>query len=104
VREADAYLADLGRCLAAGEGSEGALDGVRQELALWKEAATGEYLTGELSAVDLTVYPFLALFPRLAGRRADFVKDDVIGPRLPVWIDRMQSLPIVERARPPDWK
>jgi glutathione S-transferase len=97
-------LTDLGRCLAAGEGSEGALDGVRQELALWKEAATGEYLTGELSAVDLTVYPFLALFPRLAGRRADFVKDDVIGPRLPVWIDRMQSLPIVERTRPPDWK
>ena len=77
---------------------------MRQELALWKDAATGEYLTGELSAVDLTVYPFLALFPRHAGRRADFVKDDVIGPRLPVWIDRMQSLPIVERTRPPDWK
>jgi glutathione S-transferase len=92
-------LADLGRCLAAGEG---ALDGVR--LALWKEAATGEYLTGELSAVDLTVYPFLPLFRRLAGRRADFVKEDVIGPRLPVWIDRMQSLPIVERTRPPNWK
>jgi glutathione S-transferase len=101
VREADAYLADLGRCLAAGEG---ALDGVRQELALWKEAATGEYLTGELSAVDLTVYPFLPLFRRLVGRRADFVKEDVIGPRLPVWIDRMQSLPIVERTRPPNWK
>jgi glutathione S-transferase len=94
-------LADLGRCLAAGEG---ALDGVRQELALWKEAATGEYLTGELSAVDLTVYPFLPLFRRLVGRRADFVKEDVIGPRLPVWIDRMQSLPIVERTRPPNWK
>jgi len=57
-----------------------------------------------LSAGDLTVYPFLAVFLRLAGRRADFVKDDVIGPRLPVWIDRMQSLPIVERTRPPDWK
>jgi glutathione S-transferase len=104
VREADDYLADLGQRLASGEGLEGALNDLRQELALWEDAATGEYLTGELSAVDLTVYPFLALFLRLTGRRADFVKDDVIGPRLAVWIDRMQRLPIVERTRPPHWK
>ena len=39
----------------------------------------GEHLNGERSAADLTVYPFLALFLRLAARRADFVKDDVIG-------------------------
>jgi glutathione S-transferase len=104
VREADDHLANLGQRLAAGEGSEGALDGVRQELGLWEEAAAGEYLAGELSAVDLTVYPFLAVFLRLAGRRADFVKDDVIGSRLAVWIDRMQRLPIVERTRPPHWK
>jgi hypothetical protein len=51
-----------------------------------------------VSAVDLTAYPFLALVLRLAARRADFVKDDVIGPRLAVRIDRMQSLPIVERT------
>jgi hypothetical protein len=57
-----------------------------------------------VSAVDLTGCPFLALFLRLAGRRADFVKDDVIGPRLAVRIDRMLSLPIVERTRPPHGK
>ena len=78
----DDYLADLGQRLASGEGSKDALDEPRRELALWEDAATGEYLTGELSAVDLTVYPFLALFLRLASRRADFVKDDVVGPRL----------------------
>jgi Glutathione S-transferase, N-terminal domain len=33
----------------------------------------------ELSAVDLTVFPFVALLLRLAGRRADFAKDDT-GP------------------------
>jgi glutathione S-transferase len=104
VREADDYLADLGQRFTSGEGSEGALNDLRQELALWEDAATGEYLSGELSAVDLTVYPFLALFLRLAGRRADFVKDDVIGPRLAVWIDRMRTLPIVERTWPPHWK
>jgi glutathione S-transferase len=104
VREADDYLADLGQRLASGEGSKDALDEPRRELALWEDAATCEYLTGELSAVDLTVYPFLALFLRLASRRADFVKDDVIGPRLAVWIDRMQRLPIVERTWSPHWK
>jgi hypothetical protein len=104
VREADDYLADLGQRLASGEGSQGARNHLRQELALWEDTATGEYLTGELSAVDLTVYPFLALFLRVAGRRADFVKDDVMGPRLSIGIDRMQRLPIVERTRPPHWK
>ena len=68
-----------------------------------KTPRLGAYLTGELSAVDLTVYPFLALFLRVAGRRADFVKDDVIGPRLSAWIDRMRMLPIVQRTWPPHW-
>lgn len=104
IREADQYLPDLGQRVASGEGSKDALNDLRRELALWEDAATGEYLSGELSAVDLTVYPFLALFLRLAGRRADFVKDDVIGPRLAVWIDRMRTLPIVERTWPPHWK
>jgi glutathione S-transferase len=104
VREADDDLADLGQRLGSAEDSEGALNDLRRELALWEGAATGEYLTGELSAFDLTVYPFLALFLRLASRRADFVEGDVIGPRLSAWIDRMQSLPIVERTRPPHWK
>jgi glutathione S-transferase len=80
------------------------LDDVRRELALWEDAATGEYLTGELSAADLTVYPFLALFVRVAGHRADFAKDDVIGPRLAAGIDRMQMLPIAQRTWPPYWK
>ncbi|MGH6796910.1 MAG: hypothetical protein ACREDI_00805 [Roseiarcus sp.] len=46
------------------------LNDLRRELALWEDAATGEYLSGELSAANLTLYPFVALFPRLAGRRA----------------------------------
>jgi glutathione S-transferase len=73
---------------------------VRRGLAPREDAATGKCLTGDLSAVDLTVYPFLALFLRVAGRRADFVKDDVVGPRLAAWIDRMRRLPIIERTRP----
>jgi glutathione S-transferase len=104
VREADQYLADVGRRFASGEGSEDRRDALRRELGLWEEAATGDYLTGELSAVDLTVFPFMARFLRLAARRADFVKDDVVGPRVTAWIDHMQTLPIVERTWPPHWK
>jgi glutathione S-transferase len=104
VREADQYLAPAGTRFATEGASEEAARELRQELARWDEAATGEYLAGELSAVDLTVYPFIALFLRIAGRRADFVKDDVVGPRLAAWIDRMQALPIVQHTWPPHWK
>jgi glutathione S-transferase len=104
IREADQYLADLGQRLASRAGSEDSRNDLRRELALWEDAATGDYLSGELSAVDLTVYPFLALLLRVAGRRADFVKDDVIGPRLAVWIERMGTLPTVQRTWPPHWK
>ena len=82
VREADDYLADVGTRFATGAGLGG--DGREtcgEELALWEDAATGDYLTGDLSAVDLTVYPLMALLLRIAGRRPDFVKDDFIGPQ-----------------------
>ena len=71
---------------------------------MWEGAATGDYLTGELSAVDLTVYPFMALFVRIAGRRPDFAQSDFIGPRLSGWMDRMRALPIVQHTQPPHWK
>ena len=104
VREADQYLADVGRRFATEAASEDMRNDLRRELALWEDAATGDYLTGELSAVDLTVFPLMALFLRLTGRRADFVKGEVIGPRLSAWIDRMKTLPIVQHTWPPHWK
>jgi hypothetical protein len=95
------FRRDPGQRLSSGEGSTDALNDVRRELALWEDAATGEYRSSELSAVDLAVYPFIAPFLRLASRKADFVKDDVFGPRLALWIDRMQTLPIVQSTLPP---
>ena len=53
-------------------------------------------LTGELSAVDLTVHPSIALLLRVAARGTDFDKMHVIGPRRAAWINRMQTLPIVQ--------
>jgi glutathione S-transferase len=103
VREADQYLAPAGTRFATAPSDESAKD-LKQELALWEGAATGDYLAGDLSAVDLTIYPFVALFARIAGRRPDFVKSDFIGPHLSAWLDRMQALPIVQHTRPPHWK
>jgi glutathione S-transferase len=103
VCEADQYLAPVGTRFATTPSEEGAKD-LKQELALWEGAATSDYLAGELSAVDLTVYPFMALFLRIAGRRSDFAKDAFVGPRLSTWMDRMQALPIVQHTRPPHWK
>ena len=104
IREADHYLADIGTRFATGPASEETANALKQELALWEAAATGEYLAGELSAVDLAVYPFMALFARIAGRRPDFVKSDFIGPGLSAWMDRMHALPIVQHTWPPHWK
>ena len=103
VCEIDQYLAKAGQRFASAAAREDTKD-VREELALWESAATGDYFTGQLSAVDLSVYPFMALFLRIAGRRTDFVKSDLIGPRLAAWIDRMGALPIVQRTLPPHWK
>ena len=103
VREADHYLADVGTRFARAPSEETAKD-LKQELALWEGAATGDYLAGELSAVDLTVYPFMALFARIAGKRPDFAKSDFIGPGLSAWMDRMHALPIVQHTWPPHWK
>jgi hypothetical protein len=104
VHEADQYFPDFGRRLGSSAAGEDTLKDLRKELAYWESAATGDYLAGELSAVDLTVFPFMALLLRLAGWRADFAKDDTIGPRLAGWIDRMQTLPVVLHTWPPHWK
>jgi glutathione S-transferase len=103
VREADHYLADIGTRFATAPSEENAKE-LKQELSFWEGAVAGDYLTGELSAVDLTVYPFMALLVRIAGRRPDFVQSDFIGPRLSSWMDRMRALPIVQHTQPPHWK
>ena len=72
--EADQYLAEVGRRFATGGGSQETLNDLPRELALRDAAAAGDCLTGELSAVDLTVYPFIALLLRVAARGADFDK------------------------------
>lgn len=76
----------------------------RAELAHWKSLPTGDYLTGALSAVDFTLYPFVALVDRFSQRNPQAVPVDLLPPRLKDWSARMQKLPIVQKTLPPHWK
>lgn len=101
--EADHDLVEVGRRFATCGGSEETLNDLQQELALWGDAPAGDWLTGELSAVDLTVYPSIALLLRVAARGTDFDKKHFIGPRRAAWINRMRTLLIVQPTWPRHW-
>jgi glutathione S-transferase len=64
----------------------------------------GEYLAGALSAVDFTLYPYLALVERMGMRNADLAAPDLLGPKLTNWTKRMRALPVVQKTWPPHWK
>jgi glutathione S-transferase len=104
VREADQYLARIIERVAAGGGATDAHGDLREELTYWESVITADYVTGPLSAVDLTLYPFLALALRIAGRHPGFAVNSLIGPRLSAWLDRMHFLPIIQRTWPPHWR
>jgi glutathione S-transferase len=77
---------------------------LNDELAIWERSLEGDYVTGELSAVDFTLYPQLALIERFSKRLPSGSAKLVIGPRLQAWMKRMQALDVVKKTWPPHWK
>jgi glutathione S-transferase len=104
VREADQYLARIIERVATGGGATDAQGDLQEELTYWESVITGDYVTGPLSAVDLTLYPFLVLALRIAGRQRGFAVNSLLWPQLSAWLDRMHALPIIQRSWPPHWK
>jgi glutathione S-transferase len=104
VREADQYLARIIERVATGGGTTDAQGDLQEELTYWESVITGDYVTGPLSAVDLTLYPFLVLALRIASRQPGFAVNSLLGPQLSAWLDRMHALPIIQRTWPPHWK
>lgn len=114
VREADQYFAAAlehlvervlytppeQRSLAA---IGAAWEGMRQELALWERLIRGEYLAGDLSAADFTLFPEIALGLRIAERNPELVQGALLGPRLEAWWGRMLGLAIVRATWPSHW-
>lgn len=77
---------------------------LNDELAIWEHSLAGDYVTGEVSAVDFTLFPQLALIDRFAKRLPASSAKLTLGPHLQAWMKRMQALEIVKKTWPPHWK
>jgi glutathione S-transferase len=115
VREADQYFAEpMERLVEAvlftaperwsEERIAAARADVHKELASWDTAIAGEYLAGELSAADFTLYPYVALVERMAKRKPGLITAEVTGRALGAWMRRMEALPVTRKTWPPHWK
>ena len=105
IREADAYFAEAMEHLleAVMEKKPADPEPMREEVARWEAALTGDFLAGSLSAADFTLYPMAALLERV-GKRNPQALPGLITPRLAAWMARMAALDIVQKTRPPHWK
>jgi glutathione S-transferase len=111
IREADQYVAPALqqftlalRDAAGAEKVTAAAAELQREFASWEAAVAGDYLTGPLSAADITLYPQVALALRLLTRTKGAVPPGFLGPKLAAWARRMDALPVTQKTRPPHWK
>ena len=111
IRESDQYVAPaltqlaLAHRDAAGDAKIAAAAAeLQREFALSEAAVTGDYLTGPLSAADITLYPQVALVQRLFTRAKGSVPAGFLGPKLTAWSRRMEALPQTRKTWPPHWK
>lgn len=77
---------------------------VQAEFARWESQITGDWLAGDLSAADFTLYPFAAMIGRIEQRRPGTIPPGFFTPKIGAWVKRMEALPIVQKTRPPHWK
>jgi glutathione S-transferase len=77
---------------------------VKKELGTWETAIAGDYLAGDLSAVDFTLYPEVALVQRIASRNPGLLDADLFGPNMSAWMRRMEALPYTQKTWPPHWR
>jgi len=77
---------------------------VAQELARWETLLQGDYLAGELSAADFTMYPLVALSLRMDKKSPSLDLRSAIGPRTGAWMKRVEALSYFQKTWPPHWK
>ena len=77
---------------------------LKKELAIWETTMIGDYLAGDLSAVDFTLYPYLALVERMGQRKSGPRRPRPDGRKLTNWAQRMRALPMMQKTWPPHWK
>ena len=74
------------------------------ELGVWEARFAGDFLAGELSAADFTLYPLVALTLRCDKRKPDLDVQGSVGPRVSAWMKRIEALPFFRKTWPPHWK
>jgi glutathione S-transferase len=84
--------------IAAGSG------GIRTELAFWDRELRGDFLAGELSAADYTLYPMIGLTLRMEKRCPAIAANGAIPDRLRAWMRRIEALPYFAKTWPSHWK
>jgi hypothetical protein len=76
---------------------------MRADLDLWESLILGDYLAGDLSAVDHALFPAIALSYRTATHVPEIATGSLTGPKLTAWYARMLALPIIGQTWPPHW-
>jgi len=74
------------------------------ELVHYERVLSGDFLTGELSAADFTVYPLLAVWRRFELRKPDVGLLSEAGPKVRAWMARIEALPHFDNTYPPHWR
>jgi glutathione S-transferase len=115
VREADDYFSAVNTPLLVGvlfskpeEWDEAkiaaARDGVIAELGSWEKALKGDFLAGELSAADFTLYPMLAIALRCEKKKPGLGLASALPPKIVAWSKRIEALPYFQKTWPAHWK
>ncbi len=75
-----------------------------EEIVRFEVLLKNNYLAGELSAADFTLYPLIALTLRMETKAPDLAIRREIGPKLGAWMHRVESLPFFDKTYPPHWR
>ena len=74
------------------------------ELEIFEGYLSGDFLAGEFSAADITLYPMIALCLRMEKKKPDLDVRSAIEPKLGAWMKRIEALPYFEKTFPPHWR
>lgn len=115
IREIDEYLGHAVETLAEqvlfteaprrnSEVMQQAVKALGKELQFFEGLIRGPFIDTEASAVDFTLYPYIALARRYPRFVPALNIDELIGPTVRAWMTQVESLPYFERTIPPHWK
>ncbi len=77
---------------------------VVEESALFTRAMRGDFLAGQLSAADFTLYPLVAALWRAEMKLPELDAAGMVTPQLLAWKARIEALPYFDKTIPPHWR